>query len=86
MGLALIAISYPLWAAAVLFGALQLRRTEFPWWRAAATALCLNWLTFASGILIAGREAGRHLHKTALRRLKCAVMRIGTWAAAGAPR
>lgn len=70
VGLVLIATSYPLWAGAVVMGALQLRAVSFPWWRIAAAALVLNWICFAAGILIAGREAVSYLHRRAARFLR----------------
>jgi len=70
VGLVLIGASYPLWAGAILFGALQLRGSVFPWWRAAAAALVLNWLCFVAGILIAGREAARYFHKRVIHFIK----------------
>lgn len=61
VGLVLIAASYVLWAAAALFAAMELSDTEFPWWRVATASLVLNWIAFAAGLLLAGREAVRYL-------------------------
>ncbi len=60
IGLILIGASYPLWGAALLLGAQQLRSDGFPWWILAAASMVLNWILFSMGILIAGREAASY--------------------------
>ncbi len=66
LGVVLISLSYVLWGAMLVFGAIAVRWPTGPWLRLAAGVWLLNWVAFAAGILIAGREAARFVRRKGL--------------------